>query len=104
VPIAIGFGYWCDSYLDSAPVGLLVGAVIGFCAMLLRIVRMRPAETEVEKNGATKPGASAPVPRTEAASAVSEPADRTEQAAQKQQTTESSTTADRPESEEESDR
>ena len=72
VPIAVGIGYWCDSRFDSAPVGLLAGTGIGFLAMLLRIVRMRPAETE--------------------------PAESTEPA------TESSGTADRPESEQESDR
>ena len=44
VPIAAGFGYWFDRGFDSAPVGLLVGVGIGFFAMMLRIVRMRPEE------------------------------------------------------------
>jgi len=54
VPIAIGIGYWCDGRFDSAPIGLLTGTVIGFAAMLLRIVRMRPRESE--------PGSEKPAP------------------------------------------
>lgn len=93
VPIAVGFGYGCDSYFDSAPIGLLVGAGIGFVAMLLRIVRMRPTETDlanVAKQSDAKPAAKTIVQR--------EPAGRTEEA------TESSSTANRPESDQESDR
>ncbi len=37
---AIGFGYWADTYFDSSPVGLFVGVVIGFSAMVLRLVRL----------------------------------------------------------------
>jgi F0F1-type ATP synthase assembly protein I len=37
---ATGFGYWADSYFDSSPIGLIVGAVIGFAAMVLRLVRL----------------------------------------------------------------
>ena len=40
VVISIAFGYWIDTRLDSSPVGLLVGAVIGFGAMVLRLVRL----------------------------------------------------------------
>lgn len=80
VPIAAGIGYWCDGRFDSAPIGVLIGVGIGFFAMMLRIVRMRPEETA----GPTDP---------------SEPAEQSEP------TTESSSTADRPESDrEESDR
>ena len=46
VPIAIGIGYLCDREFGSAPVGVFVGTVVGFAAMLLRIVRMRPSEDE----------------------------------------------------------
>jgi F0F1-type ATP synthase assembly protein I len=52
VPIAIGFGFWCDRSFDTAPVGLLIGTVVGFAAMLLRIVRMRPGETGEEPDPA----------------------------------------------------
>ena len=44
VPIAAGIGYWWDGRFDSAPIGLLVGTAIGFAAMLLRILRMRPSD------------------------------------------------------------
>lgn len=45
VPIAMGLGYWVDRQFESAPVGLIVGSVVGFLAMLLRVMRMRPPET-----------------------------------------------------------
>jgi F0F1-type ATP synthase assembly protein I len=44
VPIAIGLGYWCDHSFDSTPIGLVLGTAVGFGAMLLRIMRMRPTE------------------------------------------------------------
>ena len=67
VPIAIGIGYWCDGQFDSAPIGLLAGTVIGFAAMLLRIVRMRPPENEthtgeVQTGKESKPGTENPAP------------------------------------------
>jgi F0F1-type ATP synthase assembly protein I len=48
VPIAVGFGWWCDTQFESAPIGMLIGVGIGFAAMLLRIVRMRPSEEDVK--------------------------------------------------------
>ncbi len=42
VPISVGFGYWVDRSFDTSPVGVGVGAVIGFAALVLRITRMRP--------------------------------------------------------------
>ena len=39
----MGFGYFADRQFESEPIGLIIGAVIGFLAMLLRIVRMRPS-------------------------------------------------------------
>lgn len=44
VPISTGFGYWIDHTYDTSPVGLGIGAVIGFAAMVLRLVKMRPSE------------------------------------------------------------
>lgn len=41
----MGLGYWVDRQFESAPVGLIVGSVVGFLAMLLRVMRMRPPET-----------------------------------------------------------
>jgi len=40
VLVACGFGYYADKYWDSAPWGLLIGVVIGFAAMVLRLVRL----------------------------------------------------------------
>lgn len=37
---AIGLGYWADTHFDSSPVGLFAGVVIGFTAMVLRLVRL----------------------------------------------------------------
>ncbi|MBW2292179.1 MAG: AtpZ/AtpI family protein [Deltaproteobacteria bacterium] len=56
MPIAMGVGYWCDGRFDSAPIGLLTGTVIGFAAMLLRIVRMRPTDIETETDTGSETG------------------------------------------------
>ena len=40
VLIAVAFGYWVDSQWDTRPVGLLVGTIVGFAAMVLRLVRL----------------------------------------------------------------
>jgi F0F1-type ATP synthase assembly protein I len=40
VLIGCGFGYWFDSYWGTAPFGLLTGVVVGFAAMVLRLVRL----------------------------------------------------------------
>lgn len=42
VVIAVGAGYWADETFETSPLYLLIGAVIGFGAMVLRLVRMRP--------------------------------------------------------------
>ena len=46
IPIAVGLGYWADTHFETSPRYLLVGAVIGFCAFVLRLVRMRPQGDE----------------------------------------------------------
>jgi F0F1-type ATP synthase assembly protein I len=38
--IAAGIGYWLDDIFDSAPTGLLIGAVIGFASFTVRLVRL----------------------------------------------------------------
>lgn len=38
--IATGLGYWFDHHYGTTPVGLLVGAVIGFAAFVLRLIRL----------------------------------------------------------------
>jgi len=44
VPVAVGFGYWADTHFETSPRYLLVGAVIGFFAMVVRLVRMGPGD------------------------------------------------------------
>jgi F0F1-type ATP synthase assembly protein I len=40
VLIACAFGYWVDTRWDTRPYGLLVGTIVGFAAMVLRLVRL----------------------------------------------------------------
>lgn len=35
-----GFGYWADLTWDTSPWGLLIGIVLGFAAMVLRLLRL----------------------------------------------------------------
>ncbi|MGH0036076.1 MAG: AtpZ/AtpI family protein [Myxococcota bacterium] len=58
--IAFGLGYWADQRLDSAPVGMLTGIVLGFAAFVLRLMRLRgliegPSEEEEPDAGAAAP-------------------------------------------------
>jgi F0F1-type ATP synthase assembly protein I len=46
VPIAVGFGYWADTHFETSPRYLLLGAVIGFSAFVVRLTRMRPGADE----------------------------------------------------------
>lgn len=38
--IAVGLGYWADSHFGTGPRYLIVGAVLGFAAFVLRLFRM----------------------------------------------------------------
>jgi len=38
--IAVGFGYWLDGYLGTAPWLLLVGTAIGFASFTVRLIRL----------------------------------------------------------------
>ena len=40
IVIAIGLGYWVDARFEVAPIGLVVGAILGFSAFVLRLMRM----------------------------------------------------------------
>jgi Uncharacterized protein conserved in bacteria len=40
IPITIGIGYWLDRRFDTTPILLLVGAVIGFGAFVLRLLQL----------------------------------------------------------------
>ena len=42
IPIGAGFGYLADRQWESEPIGLLIGFGVGFAALILRLVRMRP--------------------------------------------------------------
>ena len=49
VLVGAGAGYWADGHWGTAPYGVLAGVVIGFAAMVLRLMRMRqelPSEGE----------------------------------------------------------
>jgi len=38
--VGVGLGYWADSYFETGPRYLVVGAVVGFAAFVLRLSRM----------------------------------------------------------------
>lgn len=40
VLVGVGFGFWVDSRWETGPWGVLVGVVLGFAAMVLRLVRL----------------------------------------------------------------
>jgi F0F1-type ATP synthase assembly protein I len=46
IPVALGLGYWADTYFGTSPILLLVGLVLGFASFVLRIVRMRKLVVE----------------------------------------------------------
>lgn len=48
VPIAILLGYWADDYFGTTPRFVIVGAVVGFAAMVLRLVRMKALVGDAE--------------------------------------------------------
>jgi F0F1-type ATP synthase assembly protein I len=41
IPVAIGIGWFADSWLGSSPVGLFLGCILGFAACVLRLMKMR---------------------------------------------------------------
>ena len=42
--LCLVIGYYADEYFESSPIGLILGAIIGFSSMVLRIIRMAPKE------------------------------------------------------------
>ena len=40
VLIAAGIGYWIDGRFETSPFGLLIGTMIGFASMVLRLLRL----------------------------------------------------------------
>ena len=41
IPIAAGLGYWADTRLETRPVLLLVGLVLGCATFVVLLIRMR---------------------------------------------------------------
>ncbi len=61
--IAAGAGYWLDSRFETSPRWLVVGAIVGFAAFVLRLARMAkliedPAEKTGQSNGEPESGES----------------------------------------------
>ncbi len=50
--VATALGYWFDQHYETTPIGVLVGAAIGFAAFVLRLFRLgrhlHPEEPEAE--------------------------------------------------------
>ena len=67
IPIAVGLGYWADTHFGTSPRYLLVGAVIGFCAFVLRLTRMRPDLDESATDDEDRASADAASDRNEVA-------------------------------------
>ena len=59
IPIGIGIGYFADGRLDSSPIGLVLGAALGFAAFVKRLISMRSLVEDAPPPGDdthTKPG------------------------------------------------
>lgn len=54
VLVGAGAGYWADGHWGTTPYGVLAGVVIGFAAMVLRLLRMG---RELQVDGGTGAGA-----------------------------------------------
>ncbi len=56
------FGWWIDSLIDSAPVGLLIGLAAGFGAFILLMVRLsrKLEELRIEEERDRPPEATTP--------------------------------------------
>jgi len=68
-----GVGYWIDGRWDTTPVGVISGLVIGFAAMVLRLLRLGrelvpsvDVKTSGEANVGADPGSGAPAEPTSA--------------------------------------
>jgi len=38
--IAAGIGYWIDARYETSPFGVVIGAIVGFSAFVLRLLRL----------------------------------------------------------------
>ncbi len=60
IPIGMGLGYWADRTWHTSPVGLGIGAALGFAAFVRRLVSMRslvPPAADAGNPGQTPPPA-----------------------------------------------
>jgi ATP synthase protein I len=58
VLVGAGIGYWVDSRWDTTPYGVLTGVVVGFAAMVLRLLRLgRELVPETDPKAAPKANA-----------------------------------------------
>ena len=55
-PISMGLGYWADDYFDTGYRYLITGALVGFAAMVLRLMRMRRLVGESAEGDSGTPG------------------------------------------------
>jgi F0F1-type ATP synthase assembly protein I len=63
IPVGVGFGWFADDQFESAPIGILVGAGIGFAAFVLRLVRLTKDVQAETATAETPPTASGSSPR-----------------------------------------
>ena len=49
--IAVGLGYWADEHFETGPRYLIVGAILGFAAFVLRLLRMSELVEAAAKTG-----------------------------------------------------
>ena len=47
-------GYWLDKYFETAPIATVVGTVLGFAAMLLRLLRFARTFDPTGRNGSDR--------------------------------------------------
>lgn len=81
--IAVGLGYWADSHFGTSPRYLIIGAVLGFAAFVLRLFRMAKLVEEASQSsgdeGPESPESSAQrsvASRSEAEARILPPAER----------------------------
>ena len=55
VVVATGIGYWADSHYGTEPLWLIVGAVVGFASMVVRLLRMAKLIEDPSFGGRGKP-------------------------------------------------
>jgi F0F1-type ATP synthase assembly protein I len=65
VIIGAGLGYWADTQWDSSPWALIIGVVLGFAAMVLRLLKLGDELGMSDKIGSDGYGADSDDPKNE---------------------------------------